>query len=424
MRLRFAFPVALLLNFTASYAFADIASIHSGALPQEPAVLAALDDAAKLEPYASAWTDKWNYPIAKNEVADRLEKDIGFLTAALHKHPDNVDLALLTGLVFHYAYNLDVPNSYDKAISAFEQARKSAPGDLRTEWFQADLLCQTSATKTGAQGFLAIESAHPWNELPAAFWGDYMSCATITNMPAHVLRAASYLDKLHAAPSQMHTFLADIARKRFDAFDPKKKYEPKEVWYSSNTDKDPNFTSTVCGIGLIARANWTIEQLTLGNGVCVAYFSTGPYQGTVHSLHPSVMVLARQPRSGETLDDFVKTLTHGDTTESFTPIRCPSSTCLAQKGVQPNMYKQDGDGKGRTVAFERPEPEFPGLIFESPSEAPKSDPEKGPQYFRPSQTLQRIPGKLYYLVLLDTAASIETPALSDFDFFLQNLVIE
>ena len=43
---------------------------------------------------------------------------------------------------------------------------------------------------------------------------------------------------------------------------------------------------------------------------------------------------------------------------------------------------------------------------------------------RPSQIQQRIPGRLLYIVLLDTAASIEEPALKDFDFFLQNLTVE
>jgi hypothetical protein len=46
------------------------------------------------------------------------------------------------------------------------------------------------------------------------------------------------------------------------------------------------------------------------------------------------------------------------------------------------------------------------------------------KYYRPSQTKQRIPGKLYYLILLDTAASIEEPAMIDFDFFLENLTVE
>jgi hypothetical protein len=76
------------------------------------------------------------------------------------------------------------------------------------------------------------------------------------------------------------------------------------------------------------------------------------------------------------------------------------------------------------VIFERDEPEFPGLIFESPQGPPQPKAGAGPVAYHPSQIQQRIPGKLYYVVLLDTAASIEEPALKDFDFFLQNLTVE
>jgi hypothetical protein len=33
-------------------------------------------------------------------------------------------------------------------------------------------------------------------------------------------------------------------------------------------------------------------------------------------------------------------------------------------------------------------------------------------------------GKLYYVVLLDVASSIEQPALQDYEFFLKNLTVE
>ena len=424
MRRTLALLSALLLAFTVTPALADIAAIHAAALPQETSILAALDDIRQLEPYVSAWTNDWKYPIAKDEVAKRLEKDLAVLTLACQSHSDNIELALLTGLVAHFAYNVDVPGSHDKAIAAFEAARKLAPADIRGSWFHANLLCQTLEAKSGAEKFLAIEASHQWDQLPGAFWIDYMYCATMTNMPAHVLRAESYLHELHAPDSDARKFLIETSSKRFDSYDPKKKYDSREVWYSSGTGADPSFTSTTCGVRLTARSDWTIEQLALGNGVCVAYFSTGPYQGTVRSLHPSVMLLARQPKPGESLADFVKLLTHGDTNETFTPVRCPASTCLAVKGLQPGMYKSDGDGKGRTVAFERDEPQFPGLIFESPVGTPKTTTGSEPQFFHPSQTQQRIPGKLYYLVLLDTAASIEEPALKDFDFFLTNLAVE
>lgn len=424
MRRSLALLFALLPAFTATPAFADIAAIHAAALPQETSILAALDDARQLEPYAGTWTDKWNYAIAKKDVANRLEKDLGFLGSALQKHPDSVELALLTGLVAHYAYNVDVPDSHDKAIAAFEQARKLAPADMRTTWFHANLLCQTAQTEPGAEEFLAIEAAHPWDQLLPAFWGDYMYCAAVANMPAHVLRAASHLDKLHAPQTEMRSQLVEIARKRFDVFDPGKKYDSKEVWQAAKADDAVRFTSTLCGVRFTVPGQWTANQLGFSNHSCVAFFSSGEYKATTRDLRPSVLVLVQQPAAAETLEDFLKKFTSKGTFEAFTPSRCPASNCLAVKGVQPGMYKDDGDGHGRILAFERDQPEFPGLLFESPAALPKGDAASGPQVFRPAQTQERIPGKLFYLVLLDTAASIETPAMADYDLFLKNLTVE
>ncbi|MGA8090015.1 MAG: hypothetical protein WCA10_22275 [Terracidiphilus sp.] len=424
MRRTFALLSTLLVAFSATPALADIAAIHADALPQETSVLAALDDARQLEPYASAWTNKWDYAIAKKNVADRLDKDLGFLGAALQKHPDNEELALLAGLVAHYAYNLDVPDSHEKAVAAFETARKLAPNDFRASWFHASLFCQTLETKPGAQEFLAIEAAHPWDQLPASFWGDYMACATITSMPAHVLRAPAYLDKLHVPMTQMQTFLVDTAQKRFDPYDPGKEYQPKDVWQAEKSGDDIQFTATLCGARLITPGNWSVNQMAFNNGSCVAWFYSGPYKAVTKDLRPSILLMVQRPPPGQSLDEYAKKFMHKGKFEQFVASRCPATTCLAMKGVQPGMYKGDGDGHGHILVFERDEPEFPGLLFESPWEPPQTDPNKGLQYFHPTQTQKRIPGRLFYVVILDLAASIETPSMKDYDLFLKNLTVE
>lgn len=333
-------------------------------------------------------------------------------------------MALLAGLVASYAYNLEVPDSHEKAVTALETARKLAPGDIRAPWFHAHLLCQTVETKPGMEEFLAIEMAHPWDQLPESFWRDYMFCATVTSMPAHVLRAASYLDKLDAPQSNMRTFLVDTARKRFEAFDPNKKYDPRDVWQGANDGAVTQFTSTMCGAHFSVPGTWSVNRLDLRNNSCVAYFSTGPYKAVTTSLRPSILLMIQQAAAGETLEDYLRKFTKDGKFEPFTPSRCPSKTCLAEKGLQPGMYKVDGDGHGHLLVFERDQPAFPSLLFESPLGAPKADSGGGPTYYHPNQIQQRIPGKLFYLVLVDMAASIEDPAMKDFDLFIQGLTVE
>jgi hypothetical protein len=424
MRYSLRILAAILLILSGTVAFADLEAIDADKLPQETAVLAALDDARQLEAYSASWTATWNYPVSKDEVAARLGKDVDSLRLAIKNHPENVELLLLTGLVARYAYNLDVTGSHDTALDSLEESGKLAPGDVRAPWFRATLLCQTAQPTEGGNAFLAIEAAHAWDQLSAAFWEDYMECASVTNMPAHVLRAAGYLAKMHAPASAMGTFLADGARKRFEPFDPNKKYEPKEVWTAENAGNGAVFTSTTCGVRFHVHGDWTIKQLTLNSGSCVAYFSTGPYKATVGDLHPSVVLIVQRPGENETLENYSKRfLTKGDFSPD-TESPCPADHCIALKAEQPGMYQANGDGHGRILVFERDEPAFPGLIFESPAGPPTANAGDGPHAFRPLPVEQRIPGKLFYLVMLDTAASIEGPARKDYEFFLQNLIAE
>jgi hypothetical protein len=136
------------------------------------------------------------------------------------------------------------------------------------------------------------------------------------------------------------------------------------------------------------------------------------------------MVLVQQPLKDETLAQFARKFLNKGTYQPGTLTRCPADHCISLQGERPGMYAKNGDGYPRAVVFERDEPPFPGLIFETPTDDPKPD-KPGP--FRlplPDHTQQRMPGKLYYLVLLDTAASTEDPALEDFNYFLGNLTVE
>jgi len=414
---------AFLPLLIASHCLADMAAIHAERLPQETAVLAAFDDAKQLEPYSHTWNAKWQFSISKEEVATRLGKDLGFLTIALKSHPENAELLVLTGLVARYAYNLDVEGSYDSAMSVLGEATKIAPADVRPPWFLATLKCQTTQPKAGADEFLSIESTHAWEQLPAAFWEDYMECASVTNMPAHILRAADHLEKLHAPASEMRSFLVKIAHNRFDSYDPKKQYTPKELWVGANAGDKPDFTSTTCGVRIRTHGDWEINNLGFNGTGCIAEFSTGPYQATTRKLSPEILLLVQQAEKNETLLDFAKKYSKG-LFGLFTPARCPAEECVALWGIQQGMYKKDGDGRGRIIVFERDQPDVPGFIFETPMEISKPESSEKITYYRPNQTQQRIPGKLFYLVMLDTAASIEEPAIKDLDFFLKNLDVE
>ena len=377
MRKHVCLVCVLLFTVLSPTAFADTAAIQSNALPQEAAVLAALVDATQLEPYTHAWTPTWNYPIAKKDAAKRLQNDLKALEGAVKAHPENVELQLLTALVARYAYNVDVKDSDAETMAALTAAASLAPADVRATWFHAAFYCATTKAHDGAEEMLAIESSHKRDELPAGFWDDYIDCASVTDMPEHVLRAADYLDKLHSPVSQRRSALVDIAQKRFNRFEPTKDYESKDVWMEGAAGTDPTFTSTACGLRLQVRQDWRIERLAVTQGSCVAIFATGPYLGSASSLAPNLMVMVQRPENGETLEAYSKRFLTKGTFTAFTPVRCPADQCIAMKGVQAGMYQKDGDGHPLTLFFARDEPAYPELIFESPILPPSAGPKQG-----------------------------------------------
>jgi hypothetical protein len=416
---------AALLLFAAVPALrADLAAIQPSALPQDASVLAALSDAKQLEPYSAAWTATWNFPVPKDQVATRLGDDLNALAQSAKSNPNNAELQLLAGLVARYAYNVDVSGSFDAATNALAQAEKLAPADYRASWFLSTLQCQSNGMTTGAQGFLNIENSHTWDALPAAFWEDYVVCVLTANMPEHALRAVDYLKQLNTGSQQDFASLAGLAQQRLIPFDPAKTYQPSDVWSAGDPGQDAVFTSTMCGLRLHAQSNWTVNQMAFSNGSCVAYFSTGPYKAVTTSLRPSILVLVQQPQQNQTLQDFSKKYLTTGTFTSDSTLKCPAANCIALKGEQAGAYKADGDGHPRIIFVARDQPQYPGLIFESPAQLPQSNGSQGAQYYHPASTQLRIPGALYYVILLDTASSIEDPAVQDFSFFLQSLTVE
>ncbi len=424
MRKTVCFAPVVLFVCSCRSACADVAAIHTNALPNDSSITDALKDVTELEPYTHLWTPNWKYPVAKSETTVRLNRDMVALNDAVRNNLENVELLLLAGLAGRYAYNVDVSGVFDSSISDLTEAARLAPADVRSSWFRAALLCQTAdQLAAGAREFLAVETTHDSQQLPRGFWEDYMECATVTDMPAHALRAADHIQQLHAASDET-MFLTQTAQKLFDSFDPRKDYAPKEIWAGARAENEVILTSTTCGLRMHVHDDWEINQLELNNGSCVANFSLGPYEETHSKRRPSILVMVQRPQKNETLESYSKRFMTKGSFEPYTPSRCPADQCIAVKGVRPGGYGKDGDGHGFTLIFERDQPPFPGLIFESPTQPPRRGNGEETQYNRPSQTQERIPGKLYYLVLLDTAASIEEPAMKDFYFFLQNLTAE
>jgi tetratricopeptide (TPR) repeat protein len=421
-RLRWVVQLFALL-WIATPAVASLKDIRADKLPQGESVQKAYAEAATVEEFAKTWSANWRYETSKDTVVSQLKESLGKLEEAVRSAPDNPELLLLTGLVAHYAYNVDVEGAYEVAVSSFQKAHILAPDDYRAEWFLGIHQCQANRVKEGMNALSAIESRLAWDHLPPTFWDDYMSCATVANMPAHVLRAGDHLSKLKASPSQDRDFLMEINRKRFQTPDLSATYSSKEVWETKKEDSLWVFNSDMCGFSFSPVGEWKLVRLDVQKGQCVVQIRSGPHHGKAGDVFPNLLVIARQAKPGETLADFMKTFMKYPSPQSLAVSHCPSDKCLAYEAVIAKAYGPEGNGHAVMTVFKRDAPEFPGLSFEEP--APPEPTQTGKvQYFRPNQRMRRLDGTLYYLVMLDTADSVLDDAKRDYDTLLKSLQAE
>jgi hypothetical protein len=416
--------LVLTLSLLAIPAVAGLRDIRPELLPQQPAVQKSYADALSVEEFAREWSSEWRFQQSKKSVTSVLGQSLTELQQALKSAPNNEELLLLTGLVAHYAYNLDIENTYDLVSATLKKAAEIAPDDYRIEWFLGIHQCQ-SATETaeGIRRILAIENVHSWEQLPYGFWDDYVTCITLANMPMHVVRAGDRIQKLNGQPSSEREFLLQLAKNRLTVTDPKANYPYKDVWSSELAGSTYAFTSSLCGIQFASPGNWGLNFADVEKSICMAQLKTGPHAGKTSKVNPNVLVFVRQPRSGETIEDFENSIFPEVPSKPIAGIDCSFRGCLELERVRPGAYKREGDGHVLVVAFKREEPEYPGILFEKPNPPPQSKAE-GPTYFRPNPKLRRMSGVLFYLVVLDTPDSVLGDARDDLKSFLKTLEVE
>ena len=402
---------------------AGLRDIRTDKLPRDVRISEAYSNALKVESMTREWHDVWRFSTPKEEVAALLKTNLAKLQAATSTASDNEELWLLTGIVAHYAYNVDVDGSYEVAEQSLKSAQKLAPDDYRPTWFRASLTCQTPQSRQGMESFLSIESRFSWKNLPIDFWDDYLSCTTITAMPAHSLRAGDHLRKLDPPSSDYRNSLLDIAQNRMKKPELSRSYSQQEVWSFTKRASVSEYVNTMFGIRFSVPNDWNLRFLDIQNGQSLVQIQMAPFHAAAGDIRPNILIIIRPPKSGETINDFVKAIMKYPSASPAKISNCPSDSCFAIQGKELGTYGAAGDGYGTITGFQREQPEFPGIKFEEPLGVPEPT-SNGPQYFRPTQRISRIPGTLYYLVLLDTAGSVRDEANSAYTNFLKRVVVE
>jgi hypothetical protein len=414
--------ITLLLGASAS---AQLRQIDVSKLPQDERVRSAYSSLLPLESYAHEWSRKWNYEVPRDQVVSSFVENLHTLKVAETAAPQNEELAVLSGLVAHLAYNLDVQEAYELAIQSLDNARKLAPKDYRPDWFLGIHRCQSDDIKGGMEQFLDVENRFSWQELPIAFWNDYVNCATVAAMPAHTLRAVDRAVHLGAAPSEFAMW-SGMAQKRYKSPDVGANYPIREAWTASEGKSDVKFSSPLCGIGFTTHGDWHIHILDVAKGICVETVESGPYPSHSGESVPTLLVLTRVAKPEETLKQFAQSILKAKypLARPIAAFSCPAQECLSFDILDKNIYQSNGGGHFLAIVFAEESPEYPGLLFETPQAPPKEKSDGEINYYTAVEKLHRFPGTLYTVVMLDSNAAIFEKASADFRSLLKSVQLD
>lgn len=195
---------------------------------------------------------------------------------------------------------------------------------------------------------------------------------------------------------------------------------PQESWATLEAGERAAFRSMPCGFVLRVRGNEELSLPPARQGTCLAQVKKGPFAGMRGPVLPSVTVLARVAKPGETLAGVLAAAARGGA--RATDSTCPAVPCLRAEADRADLYREEGGGLLVVTAFERPPPALPGLALEEPLGNLPADSQQA-RYFRPVNP-GRYPGTIFYMVLLDTARSVLPEARAAYEQQLRDLRVE
>jgi len=404
--------------------YGQLAQIDPAKLPQDELVKAAYSKVLPVESLARNWSPNWTSDTPKEQVVSIITSSLQDLRSAETRSPENTELLLLTGLVAHLAYNVDVEEAYETGARLLDRAHKLAPGDYRSEWFLGMLRCQSDEIKVGMEQLLGVENQIPWQKLPVDFWDDYITCSTISLMPAHTLRAVDHAEHLGASPS-LYSSPVDTANKRYKSPNIDTTYFAHDAWQATEEGGAVQFTSQLCGLGFSALTDWHMNIRDVAKGTCLATIETGPYPSKTGQGTPTLLLLTRTAKPQETLDQFVHSFVNKyPSARQVTSPSCSTEKCVGFEIVTNAIYQAEGGGHFLVTAFASLPTDFPGLLFERPDAPPKSESGDKVKFYRPTETLHRFPGILYTVVELDSDDSIFEKAAIDFKYLLKSIRLD
>ena len=369
------------------------------------------------------WVHDWSYKIPKNKVIENLS----FLYNELEKLPaKNAETELLLGDIAHYLYNMEIEEYYQKAVDHYLRAKGLTPTDYRVYWFLANHYALSASEVLSIQTYQTAMKYLPKPTAHELFWADYAVACANANMPGTARYAAHNSSIIAGKTTYVEDQIFAVTKSILKSPPADTAIAAKDMWsVSGKQDNRLIFNNWLLGTRVAVDSTWGLD--VGGFEKHLGYITFTPHKATAkngQAIGYSILILAKVPETNQTLQQFIDKFT--GQYQNRQPVNLTGNrfkNFISYEFRDPETYKEIGGAHMYVIAVERDQPEYPGMALETPIELPK-DGSGEVKYYKSSRTYNRLKGKLYYYILLDSCEYIQEESLAVFKDFLNNLTLE
>ena len=369
------------------------------------------------KPYYDHWTPEWNYDKSKENLINQLREYYSYFSALPQK---NAETYLLLGSIVNYLYNMDDTEYYDNAVKNYDEAIRSDPKDFRAYWFLAYHYTLSNVPISAIYNFKNAEKLLPI-EQPADFWNDYAWASAIANMPSHSIYAMDKVKSISGGEGGFQQQLGETVYNQIVPIDKKQNYDKTDIWTLIQEDVII-FTSRPLGIKIPIDTTWNLSIYDYQNNQ--AAFIIEPPAITNKSNREIVYTIAimmKTVNDNDLLDYYINNFVSNYSNRKRINFSDKYDNMIAYEIIDKEMYQDMGGGHLYTIAIERNEPKYPGLLLETPATLPENTDEIN--YYRATLSKDRFNGKIFYIILFDSCEDIYEQSFSIFKSLFDNQII-
>ena len=410
--------ILFFLTLSISRGVANVDYIDISKISSDKKLVAAFDFVKDNKHYYDHWTMEWDYDKPKDDLKNQLREYYKDFSALTKK---SAETYLFLGDIAHYLYNMDDGDYFNRAVNNYNEAIKNAPKDFRAYWFFAYHYALANEPVFAIDNFKKAEKLLPAKQ-PADFWNDYAFATALTNMPSHCIYAMDKVKSILGKEGSFQQQLGEAIYKRIVPVDKKQDYDKQDIWTAKNQDEKFTFTSRPLGIKISIDTIWELSIYDYQkNQAAFIIEPTTLKNKNGEKIGYTIAIIMKTVDDNDKLDDFVNLFVSRYTNKKKINFSNKYDKMVAYEIIDKTMYQNMGGGHLYMIGIERNDPEFPGLLLETPTVIPKNTDEIN--YYRASDSKDRFKGKIFYLIMLDTCEDIYQQSFSIFKSLFENQII-